>query len=351
MHSQRQRLPNHFITLVGITLLFVLGAHSPVHALEYFQRNHAAMGTQFHFHVHAESAQVANTALDEAISLIEAINQIASDYLPESELSRLNRAPAHQPIPLSDDLHALLTRSIEISALTEGAFDITAAYAVQNWRRARRQQQLPKPELTAKAISMTNWRALEINHHQRTLTKTQPEILIDLGGIAKGYAADAALTILRQHGITRALVAASGDLAIGDPPPGKSGWPVTLRSFAAKDSPSPDVTSEILLHNCACSTSGDLHQYLELDGKRWSHIVDPATGLGLTRRIAATLIAPDSTTADALATAACILGPQKALQLLQDRPGISFRITELDEAHPHRPHLTISGPAFKPTAQ
>jgi thiamine biosynthesis lipoprotein len=343
MLIQRRALPNHFIPFAtAICMLLRFTSHA--HALEYFQRDHATMGTQFYFHVHAESSQNASQAFELAIARVEEINQIASDYLPESELSRLNRAPAHQPIPLSPDLQKLIARSIEISDLTQGAFDVTAAYAVQNWRRARRQKQLPKTELTAKAIAMTDWRALSFDRQKGTLTKTRPDILIDLGGIAKGYAADAALTVFRQLGLHRALVAASGDLAIGDPPPGKSGWPVTLRAFSQEDSPSSDLTTEILLHNCGCSTSGDLHQYFDLDGKRWSHIVNPATGLGLTERIAATLIAPDATTSDAFATAACILGPKKSLLLLSNQAGVSFRMTRLDQSR--NPQVTTSGNAF-----
>lgn len=296
------------------------------------------MGTLFHFHFYASSPELAESALQAAIARVEEINQIASDYLPQSELSRVNLAPAHQPIPLSNDLYKLLQRSIEISALTEGAFDITAAHSIQNWRRAKRQKKLPSPAQTAKALSLTNWQALQLDFQSHTLTKTAANLLLDLGGIAKGYAADAALTVLKEKGISRALVAASGDFAIGDPPPGEVGWPVSTKLFDAQHS--HHVSPELHLSNCAISTSGDLHQFVELDGKRYSHIVDPRTALGLTTRIACSVITTKATDSDALATAACVLGPEKTKALFSKVSDLSCYLVQLPD------QVVIQGPAF-----
>jgi thiamine biosynthesis lipoprotein len=313
------------IVLMCLVACVSLAAEAPPH-LAYTQ---PTMGTLFRIELYAENNDKDKATIERAVAAafkrIDDLNAIASDYLPESELSRLNREPANKPIKVSADLYTLLAKSLETARLTDGAFDVTATYAIQQWRRAKRQKQLPTPEQTQKAIAMTDWRALQLNEAARTVTKLKDGLLIDLGGIGKGYAADAALTVLKSHGITRALVAGSGDLAIGDAPPGQVGWDIALRTFERPED--KDTLIHVTLANCGCSTSGDLHQFLELDGKRYSHIVNPRTGLGLTERIACSVIAPDATTADALATALCVLGPEKGLALSKKTPNLHLRFT------------------------
>jgi thiamine biosynthesis lipoprotein len=283
------------------------------------------MGTVFRIELYAEDKDAAERAVAAAFKRIDDINAIASDYLPESELSRLNREPADKAVPVSADLFALISRSVDTAKQTDGAFDITATYAVQQWRRAKRQKQLPTAEQTAKAIAMTDWKALRLDEKKLTVTKLKEGLLLDLGGIGKGYAADAALAVLKSRGFTQALVAGSGDLAIGDAPPGQPGWKVALRTFENPEE--NDRLIHVTLSRCGCSTSGDLHQFLELDGKRYSHIVNPRTGLGLTDRIACTVIAPDATTSDALATGMCVLGVEKGLRMAANVRGVVVRFT------------------------
>jgi thiamine biosynthesis lipoprotein len=135
------------------------------------------------------------------------------------------------------------------------------------------------------------------------VTKLAENMRLDLGGIAKGFAADGMLDILHQHKITCASVIAGGEIVLGDPPPDKEGWEVTLMTL---DTESAITPAKITRANCAISTSGDLYQAVTIDGQRYSHIVDPSTGLGLTRRISATVIGPNVTLTDALATAFCV---------------------------------------------
>jgi FAD:protein FMN transferase len=288
------------------------------------------MGTLCTIKLYAEDATKAADAAKAAFARIEEINQCASDYLPESELSRFNKAPAHQAMPVSADLFQLFASSLETARLTGGAFDITCAYAVQNWRRAKRQHKLPTAEATAHAVAMTGWQSLVLDKEKRTATKMKEGLLCDLGGIGKGYAANEALKVLRQHGITRAVVAASGDIAIGDAPPDKDGWDIGLRTFERPED--SDKLVHVTLKNCGCSTSGDLHQFLEIDGVRYSHIIDPQTGLGMTRRTACTVIAPDAALSDAFDTPLCLLGPKEGEKILPTLPGVQARWVTLDEA-------------------
>jgi thiamine biosynthesis lipoprotein len=349
MFSRKPRAPRCSGMVRGFFVFACLGLLARVATAGELQRHsysRPAMGSVFRIELYAEDAAGAAKAAEAAFKRVEELNQIASDYLPESELSRLNKAPAKTPIKVSEGLFALISRSVEISAQTNGAFDITATYAIQHWRRARRQKKLPTEEQVQKAISMTDWRAIQLDEKARTVTKLKEGLLLDLGGIGKGFAADAALAVLKQHGITKALVAGSGDVAAGDAPPGKEGWDVALRTFEAPEE--KDQLTHVTLKNCGCSTSGDLHQYLELDGKRFSHIVDPKTGLGLRDRIACTVISPDATTSDGLATALCVLGVEKGLNLVEKSQGTVARFVWLDENNERH---TRESPGFQALVQ
>jgi len=312
----------------SITLLLLLALLSKLNA-ESKRRDysHPCMGTVFYISLYSDDEESAQKAVDEAFKRIDAINLVASDYLPQSELSSFNRAPTNEAVPVSEDLFQLFALSQKTASLTKGAFDITAMYSVQLWRRAKRQHKAPTEEQIAHAVAMTDWHALQLDEKHHTATKTKPELLVDLGGIGKGYAANEALLVLKKHDFTKALVAGSGDLAIGDPPPGKTGWDVALRTFEKPED--KDRLMHVTLHNCGCSTSGDLHQFLELGGVRYSHIINPKTGLGLTNHIACTVIASDAAWSDALDTPMCVLGVTEGLRVIDSLPKTSARFVVL----------------------
>ena len=246
-----------------------LSGAAPVH-LAFTQ---PVMGSVFRIELYAEDKEAAERAVAAAFKRVDDINAIASDYLPESELSRLNREPADKAVPVSADLFALISKSLDAAKQTDGAFDLTAAYAVQQWRRAKRQKQLPTAEQTAKAVAMTDWKALRLGREGTHRHQAQG------GPPARPWRHRQ--RVCRRCGARRpeiarlpqALVAGSGDLAIGDAPPGKPGWSVALRTFESPEE--SDRLIHVALSRCGCSTSGDLHQFLELDGKRFSHIVNP----------------------------------------------------------------------------
>jgi thiamine biosynthesis lipoprotein len=243
----------------------------------------------------------------------------------------LNRQEPEKPFQASEELFSLIARSCELSAATEGAFDITCGNLTRLWRRTRDQKKLPPPDRLQKAIAATDWRALKLDAANRRITFTRPGMLLDLGGIAKGRAADEALRLLRErHGIRQALVLAGGDVAAGDAPPGETGWEVKLRTFAREAA--TDTLTAIRVANAGVSTSGDLYQSTEIDGTRYSHIISPSTGLGLTTRAACTVLAPDCTTSDALATAMCVLGREKGTRIAAMMPDITLRWPETRDA-------------------
>ncbi len=284
------------------------------------------MFTTFRISLHAETKAQAEAAADAAFKRIAALNAVFSDYEPNSELMQLCNAGPNKPFKASDDLFDIVSRSLELSRLTDGAFDITCGNLTHLWRRTKRTHKLPPADRLQQALAATDWRAVQLDEKARTLTLLKPGMLLDLGGIAKGYAADSGLKVLREHGLPRALVMAGGDIAIGDPPPGEDAWDIQLRQFT-KPSPEEDLIT-VRLHNCAVSTSGDLYQFTEIEGTRYSHIVSPQTGLGLTQRIACSVIAPNCTTSDALATAMCVLGKERGEKVATQVKGVTMRFAE-----------------------
>jgi len=197
------------------------------------------------------------------------------------------------------------------------------APVVQLWRRARRTVQLPDPARLAAARQLVGIRHLTLDAGQSPRLRAglaRPGMRIDLGGIAKGYAAQEALGELARQGVPRALVAIGGDIAVGEPPPGENGWRIDVAPLAGQKGPlagtkwKPEL--QLSLRNAAVSTSGDAEQAVVINGVRYSHIVDPRTGIGLRGQRSVTVVAGHGATADALATTLCILGPEKSMKLV-----------------------------------
>ncbi len=276
------------------------------------------MGVSFRIVLYAQDQKTANLAAKAAYDRIAQLNGVLSDYDEKSELSRLSdSAGSGRAVAVGDDLWRVLDRSQEVSRDAEGAFDISVGPLVKLWRQARIIKTLPSDERLAAAKGAVGHKAIRLDPKARTATLVRKGMRLDAGGIGAGFAADEALAVLRKHGITRALVDGSGDIALGDGPPGKPGWRIGIAPLDAKGPPSRYVT----LSNRAISTSGDAWQFVEIAGKRYSHIVDPRTGLGLPRRSSVTVVAKDCTTADAYATAVSVLGPDKGIAVIDRLEG------------------------------
>lgn len=292
--------------------------------LEEFRFTRPEMGMPFRLVLHAADAETAETAALAAFDRIRQLNSILSDYDPDSELSLLSRTSGQGlAVPVTEDLWHVLNHAYTLSQETDGAFDVTIGPVVNVWRRARRDRAFPPPERLARARASVGYRQMKLDPETRTVELLVPDMRLDLGGIAKGYAIDQALQVLRQHGIRSALVTGGGDIAVSDPPPGRPAWRIELTTL---ENPNAAPPQHVLLSHRALATSGDLVQHLEIDGLRYSHIVDPRTGIGLTNRSLVTVIARDGLIADTLSTAASVLGPQNGLALLEQTPDVEARI-------------------------
>jgi thiamine biosynthesis lipoprotein len=275
------------------------------------------MGTLFTITLYATNSAIAHQAAEAAFRRVAALEEKMSDYRADSELNILCEKPVGQPVPVSAELFDIFEKSQKISELSNGAFDITVGPFVRLWRFSRKRKALPSLAEIEQARASFGWKKLRLDPKQRTATLLAPNMRLDLGGIAKGYAADEALKVLKSCGIRRATIAASGDFAVGAPPPGRAGWKIGITAI---DEHNNRVSRVVLLHDCGISTSGDTEQAVEINGVRYSHIVDPATGLGLTNRIQASVIAPNATTTDGLATALCVMGIESSVGLVNKLP-------------------------------
>jgi thiamine biosynthesis lipoprotein len=313
--------PSTAVRLAALVLFY--SCLFPLHAadepaLQRLNYTEPHMGTLFHLTLYAPNQAEGDAAAKAAFARVAELDGIMSDYRATSELMQLCQKAGGDPVRVSEELFFVLARAQQVSGRSEGAFDVTVGPVVKLWRRARRTQQLPDHKDLAEALALVGWDKVKLDEKARTVQLTKAGMQLDLGGIAKGYTGDEVLAVLRRHKITRALVAAGGDIVAGDAPPDAKGWSIGI---APLEDPNNKPTRYLILHNAAVSTSGDAEQYVEIDGKRYSHIVDPRTGIGLVGRMSVSVVAPHGIIADSLTKVAAVLGPEKGLPIIEEEEG------------------------------
>ena len=275
------------------------------------------MGMPFRIVLYAADRNSADTAAEAAFARVAQLNAIMSDYDTDSELSRLSQTAGQgKVVRVSDDLWRMLERSQELARQTQGAFDITCGPIVSLWRKARREKKLPDPVKLEEARRAVGYDKLELDAGNQTAHLKVPYMRLDLGAIAKGHAVDEALRVLHARGIKSALVAGAGDMAMSEAPPGTKGWRIEIAPLDATNAPPAKF---VLLRQRALATSGDLFQHVEIDGIRYSHIVDPRTGLGLTDHSLVVAIAKNCITANTVATSVSVMGPAQGMKFAESK--------------------------------
>ena len=281
-----------------------------------FEYTEAHMGTSFRIVLYAPDASSGDAGAHAAFAAVGHLDALFSDYRPDSEIGRL--AAGNDPgvaRPVSQELWDLLVSAKSWSERTSGAFDVTIGPLTRLWRWSSRRGVLPETERLSDARAAVGHDYLVLEDEQRAVRLEHVGMALDLGGIAKGWAADAALRVLRARGLRAALVDAGGDVALGDPPPDTEGWRIRLDA---------DV---LVLSNVAVATSGDHYRYAEVDGARFSHVIDPRTGLGVPDAPTVTVVAPDATTADVLASALTVMDTTSGATLLSRVRGAAARVS------------------------
>ena len=314
-------------------LLFAapLGAPGALSTQRY-EYSRPLMGTSMRIVLYAADADTAGAAADAGFARIAELDLALSDYRDSSELMQLSRKAGTGPVTVSDDLFRVLRAAQQLFQRSDGAFDVTVGPLTVLWRRARRLAEMPDPARVAVARDLIGGHRVILDERQRTVTLVNTGMQLDLGGIAKGFAADEATAVLARYGMTSTLVAAGGDIRVTNPPPGADAWRIAIAPLEAAD---VSHAKHVMLRNAAISTSGDAEQFVVIDGVRYSHIVDPRTGQPLTRRGSVTVVAPDATTTDGLATAVAVLAHEKGLRLVDDSPPSAAMIVEADDAGVH----------------
>ncbi|MGC3982578.1 MAG: FAD:protein FMN transferase [Steroidobacteraceae bacterium] len=281
---------------------------SSAHAEWVSRTDDGIMGTRMVVEVWTDTTAQGNQAIDAVLDEMRRLDESMSTYKPTSEVSKVNAEAAKHPVKISKELFDLLTKAVEFSRLTNGAFDIT--YASVGFMYDFRQHEKPTDQQIKSALPAVNYKHLSLDAKQQTIKFTQAGVRIDLGGIAKGYAVDRGIALLQARGISHALVTAGGDSRIIGDRFGKP-WVVGIRH--------PDdankVIARIPLQDTALSTSGDYERYFDEDGVRYHHIIDPKTGKSASKVRSATIIAPTATQTDGLSKTAFVLGPEAAMQI------------------------------------
>ena len=285
------------------------------------------MGTDVRIVVDAPQSDELKKALNLAHKEGVRLNKVFSDWDAESELSHFSRSSQFgKPFPLSEELLNILLFSQSLARKSGGAFDVTLGPLSRLWRIARHQKKFPDRNRIENTLLRTGYKKLEINESNSSARLLAQGMVLDLGGIAKGYIADRMLEVMKRRGFSRCLIDAGGDLTIGDPPRNQKGWQISVGGVSDPRIP------ELELANCAVATSGDIEQYLEINGKRYSHLIDPRTGKGIEGRKQVTFVAENGMIADAYASTCLVLGHEKSVPILNGLPFYKLYSVILDDS-------------------
>ena len=267
------------------------------------------MGTRCAVEFWSEQPAAADRQANAAFDEMRRIDRLMSTYKPESELSRLNARAVQQPHVLSAELFGLIRDSLAYSRLSDGAFDVT--YASVGYLYDFPSHRRPNIAAIRRALPGIDYRHLRLDDRRHSVVFERAGMRVDLGGIAKGYAVDRAMAVLKRGGITRAMVNAGGDTLIAGDRFGKP-WVVGIRDPNERDK----VVLRLPLTDTAISTSGDYERYFDEGGTRYHHIIDPKTGDSARLLRSATVLAPDTLRSDALSTAVFVMGAERGLAMI-----------------------------------
>ncbi|TLU94650.1 FAD:protein FMN transferase [Dyadobacter sediminis] len=272
------------------------------------------MGSPFKLVLYAPDDSVANAAANSAFKRVEKLNEIMSDYRDGSEINLLSaQSGSGKWVAVSKELFDILAISQDISQKTEGAFDATLGPVVQMWRHATRKGIFPARQEIEEALSKTGFKKMKLDADGYKVLLAQKGMRLDIGGLGKGFAAEEAIKVVKSYGIKSAMMDAGGKIVLTDSPPGTGGWKITVSNGS-------DSLKTMELSNTSLATSGPTYRYMEYKGVRYSHIVDPKTGVGLLYHVRTTVISPDGTVADALATAFSVAGIAKSKKYMKFFP-------------------------------
>lgn len=281
--------------------------------VEGYEERFPALGTLVSLKAYHHDPNHVRTVFAQARLRIGELESILTDYEPQSETRKLTELASRTAVQTSGELWQVLVASDEWHRKTGGAFDSSLGNLTQLWRKYRRTKKIPETELVEQALHNSGWQQVHLDRDKRTV-QFSDAVRIDFGGIGKGFIVDQVFGVLTAEGLECCLVDISGNMRCGPAPPGRNGWRIEIAPLKKGGK----ALKRIEVQNVAIATSGDLWQYIEFNGKRHSHILDPRTGYGVLGPISATVVATTATDADAFATAACILDTKYAIKRAEE---------------------------------
>lgn len=298
------------------------------------KRTELAMGTVVEIVVlnHGNNPSRIQKAVDQAFDAIRRVEGLMSRYRPDSEISRLNEPGRANLIRLSPQTMEVIQRSLELSKETDGAFDITVLPLEEMWRfHTQSAGKIPSQVQIDDVLKLVGFNKVIIDEDEGKVDFSQPGMKVDLGGIAKGFAVDKAIQALKKGGINNAMVNAGGDIYCVGRGKDLRGWKIGIQHPRKRG----HLLAALTVSDRAVATSGDYERYVEVEGKMYSHIIDPCNGWPVSEMpMSVTVLAPDCTTADGLATAIFVLGPERGLKLLERLDDIEGVIVTSEDGRP-----------------
>ena len=306
----RKRDPKHkpCIALTLASLVLPLAALA-----EWVGDARPMMGTEVSAYLWHDDPDKGRQAVDAVFAEVERINQLMSTYIEDSAISDINRRAAQEPVAPGEELVRLIERSLDVSVLTRGAFDITYDSVGQHYDFRRRLR--PDQETVDADKALIDYRFVELDRAASTVTFRREGVRINLGGIAKGYAVERGVDVLRKHGVTNGIVTAGGDSRLLGDRRGRP-WVVGIRDPRQEG----QVAISVPLADEAVSTSGDYERYFDEEGVRYHHILEPSSGAPAGKVRSATVFGPDAVITDALSTSVFVLGVEEGMRLIATLP-------------------------------
>lgn len=304
-----------------LCLLFVVPTESAAVTLK---DQRIAMGSRFEITAVHPDAKQCQAAIDAAWAEIERIEAVISEWRETSEVSEVNRKAGIEPVVVSRELFNLTRRSLRVSDLTDGAFDITFHTVGRLWNFKSRNSPIPDDASIQRALKDTGYRHVILDESKLTIYLDRKETRIGFGGIGQGYGVNRAVFVLKEHGVTGGVVNGSGDLVLFGTQENGKPWRVGIANPLDRDK----VFAWLDATEQAVVTSGDYENYIEHDGKRYGHILDPRTGYPASEVRSVTIVCPDGELADALATGVSVLGVDAGLKLINRLRGVEAMLVD-----------------------
>lgn len=283
------------------------------------------MGNRFEIGVVAGHEAWALARIEEAIAEIRRIERLLTTFSDDSQTQLINRNAGLRPVEVDTEVFDLISRANRLSDLTQGAFDLSYGSIDKSlWNFDQHMTALPSPETARKMVRLINYKNIILDSGKQTVFLAEKGMRIGFGGIGKGYAAEMAKRLLMQNGVVSGVVNASGDLTTWGRRPDGSPWTIGLADPDAKDRP----FSYLEISGLAVATSGDYEKFVTIGGKRYSHTINPRTGLPVTGIKSVTIISPNAELSDALATPVYVMGPRVGLDLINQMRDIACVIID-----------------------